>query len=184
MVAKSRAPIYYLSKDSSLKRGKRDIPKTFRNPDKFFFNERGILCDKITNEPKLANPGTAGKPRYWVVNFQDIWNQNVTRQARALRTDKLKNIFIKYLKDIDPIREFPIKMCINLYDTEMPVDISNKGVIYTKVIEDTLTFLDKIPDDSSEYVNCSGCCKFIKVEREEDIKMVINIYKSNNYEEI
>lgn len=68
---------------------------------------------------------------------------------------------------------------MNIYDLSMPVDIDNKGVVYTKVINDLLKELKIIPDDKVEYISCSGTVKFIKVDKEEDIKMVINIYKSD-----
>lgn len=172
-------PILYVKEDS-LVRGNKNIPRTFLNEEKYYFDERGILYDRKTNLPKIKNSGTAGKPRLWVVNFQDIWNQKVTKQSRAIRVDKVKEAIIPYLKNIEPLTEFPIEVSIILYDIKMPTDISNKGVIYTKVIEDLLTTLEKIPDDNVDFVNCSGRCKFVKVDNIKDKKMEIRIYKSNN----
>lgn len=175
--AKARRPKYYLSEDSKLT-GSRDIPKSFLNPDKFYFDDRGILYNRKTGQPQLANPQTAGKPRFWVVNFQDIWNQNVTKQDRAMKVDKLKAILKPYIEEIEPLNNvFPIVIRIDIYDTNMNVDVSNKGVVYTKVIEDLLVSEGKLPDDSAEYIEESGTCRFTKVEKEEDKRMVVSIYK-------
>lgn len=187
LIAKARRPKYYLSLDSKLT-GNREIPKTFQNPEKYAFDERGILIKRATGEPQLANPQTAGKPRYWVVNFQDIWNGNMAKQDRAMKVDRLKNILRPYIELLDPITTFPIGIEIVIFDTECPVDISNKGVIYTKVIEDLLVNTNKdkednkhiIPDDSVEYINDSGRTKFVKVNVEAEKKMEIRIFRSNN----
>lgn len=182
LIAKSRRPVFYVNMDSSVK-GKTDIPKSFlKNTEKYSFDSRGVLFNNVTGEPQIANPYTAGKPRYWVVNFQDIYNQSITQHARNMRIDKLKNILKPYIIGVEALSEqdYPLEICINLYDVEMPVDISNKGVIYIKVIEDLLKKEGKIIDDKIDFVNSSGGCKFVKVEDESEIKMEVKIYKSDN----
>lgn len=176
MTAKSRRPIFYVSETSRV-RGRNIIPPSYLNEERYYFNEDGVLINRKTNEPQLANPQTAGKPRYWVVNFQDIWNQNITKQDRATKVDKLKAVLRPYIQAIREIRVFPIELNIYLYDSCMPIDISNRGAIYTKVIEDLLVSEGKIPDDSVEYINCSGRIKYI---RSEEKKMEIVILKSDN----
>lgn len=186
LIAKARRPKYYLSMESKLT-GNREIPKTFQNPEKYKFDERGILIKIATGEPQLANPQTAGKPRYWVVNFQDIWNGNMAKQDRAMKVDKLKSILRPYIQNLEPITTFPIGIELVIFDTECPVDISNKGVIYTKIIEDLLVNTNKdkednkhiIPDDSVNYINDSGRCKFVKIEDESEKRMEIRIFRSN-----
>lgn len=178
-VSKSRRPVYYVREGSSVK-GKKNIPISYLNEDKYYFNENGVLFNKKTNQPQLANPRSVGKPRNWVVNFQDIWNQNITKQSRNNKVIILKEIFKPYIKEIEVIKTFPIKIVINIFDTIMPVDISNKGVIYTKIIEDLLQEMGKIPDDKVQFVKCSGCCKFVEVKDVKERKMMINIYKTDN----
>jgi len=177
MIAKKRATLYY-------KKGvtKKPIPKSYdpeRHPDKYGWNKKGYLIDLSTNDRVTRNPRSAGTPRYWVVNFQDIWNQALQYSARGLRIDSLKKIFKPYIKPVKKITNFPLRIEIFLYDTEMRVDVDNKGVIYTKVITDLLTRENKIPDDSSEYINDTGRCKFIKVKEESERKMVVKIWQSN-----
>lgn len=177
MVAKARRAIMYVSAESRV-RGRTNIPSSFLTSPHYEFNEDGVLMDVRSGLPKLANPKTAGTPRYWVVNFQDIWNQNITKQDRAMKVDKLKDILRPYIKKIKPITSFPIELNIILYDISMPVDISNKGVVFTKVIEDLLVTEGKIPDDSVFYINCSGSCRYVAVDRLEEKKMEIRILKS------
>ena len=178
LTAKARRPVYYVTPASKVK-GRTDVPPTFLKGDKYYFNKEGVLYSKRTGEPQLANPQLAGKPRYWVVNFQDIWNQNLAKQQRAMMVDKLKDILRPYIKTLQPITTFPIEVSLCLYDTECPVDISNRGAVYTKVVEDLLVKEGIIPDDSVRYVNCSGRTKFIPVAADKK-KMEIRITKSDN----
>lgn len=177
LTAKARRPVYYVLPTSKVK-GRSDVPPTFLG-DKYYFDKAGVLYSKKTGEPQLANPQLAGKPRYWVVNFQDIWNQNLAKQQRAMMVDKLKDVLRPFIKAVPPISAFPIEVSVCLYDDQCPVDISNRGAVYTKVVEDLLVKEGIIPDDSVRYVNCSGRTKFIPVDR-SDRKMEIRITKSDN----
>lgn len=181
MIAKARRPVYYVSGDARV-RGRTNIPSSLIANPNYLFDSDGVLIDKRTGEPRLANPRTAGTPRYWVVNFQDIWNQSITKQDRAMKVDKLKAIIRPYIKKMRvlPKTAYPIEINITLYDVAMPVDISNRGAIFTKVIEDLLVDEKKIPDDSVYYINCSGRTKFVSVDTLEEKKMVIKLLKSDN----
>lgn len=180
LIANARRPVYYVHKDSG-KKGKVKIPKTYLHNGKNEF-VNGILVDKVTKKPLLANARTAGKPRYWIVNFQPIWNGAVSRQARAQKTAKLKDLLRSHFNPLKTlqVRDYPIKLEIFIFNTEFPVDASNKGVIYFKVIEDLLVEMGKIVDDSESFINDTGRIKLIRVSRDEDKKMVIRILKSDN----
>jgi hypothetical protein len=178
MIAKSRRSVFYVSMTASVK-GRTDIPKRYKSAH-YVFDARGVLTDVRTGNPVLANPRTAGKPRYWVVNFQDIWNQNLTKQTRASYTGLLKDIFRPFIRKMKVITEFPLELNLRLYDLECPVDVSNKGVIYTKIIEDLMVTEGRIPDDSVEYINCSGRTKFIRITDPKKKRMEIVISKSDN----
>ncbi len=187
IISKARRPIYYVKKTSGIK-GKTDIPKSFLNEIKFHFDDKGVLINNKTGLPQLANAQTAGKPRFWTINFQDIWNQNVTKQSRNSKVEKLKEILRPFIQELPTINVYPLKLEIFIYDLECPVDISNKGVIYTKVIEDLLVNTNKdksnnrhiIIDDSINYINDSGRTKFIKIADDKDKRMEIRIFKSDN----
>lgn len=176
--ARAIRPIYYVSATSNVK-GKKKIPQSFLNSPKYGFDSKGILIDLATGEPKLANPKKAGNPRYWVVNFQDVWNQNIVKVQRAVIVHKLEDLFRPHIQKFNKVTKFPVEICTIIYDSKCPVDISNRGGIYTKIIEDLLVREGIIPNDTIEYVNCSGRIKFIEVD-EEDKRMEIRIYESDN----
>jgi hypothetical protein len=183
MVSKKRRAKYYTNENYRGIQGNRNVPRKYLNkPDEYIFNEEGILIYKHNNLSIIANPRVAGQPRYWVINFQDIYNQKVSEQFRATVVNKLKYELRLYINSITviTIEDFPIEISICIFDIEMPIDISNKGVMYIKCIEDILVEEGIIPDDSIKYVNCSGRTKFIKVDKEEDIKMEVYISKSDN----
>lgn len=180
LISKARRPVYYVKEGSSV-RGKTQIPTSFlKNKNKYYFDSRGVLMNKVTGEAKLANPKSAGEPRYWVVNFQQIWNGSIAKHGRNNRVEKLKEILRPHFTRVLPVLVYPVAIEIFIYDTEFPVDVSNRGVIYTKVIEDLLVTEAILLDDSAKYVNDSGRVKYIKVEDKKDKKMVINILSSNN----
>ena len=169
---KQRPKYYYKGKG-------KEPPKKYLN-DRYIYNDAKVLIDSVTGERVIANPRLAGTPKMWNVNFQAIWNQAIKYQARANITGKLKDIFTPFIKDLKPITEFPVKFEIFICDIDMIVDISNKGVIYTKIIEDLLTEYKIILDDKPEFVNDTGRCKYIKVNSEDEIRMIVRISKSNN----
>lgn len=174
LVSKARRAKYYVS-ENSLRTGSTKIPKRYTST-KYGFDADGILCNLVTGEYILANPRTAGKPRYWVVNFQEIWNNALTKQRRAGLTGKLKDILRPYIRSIRAIKTgYPLAIEIVLYDTQFPVDVSNKGVIYTKIIEDLLVSENKLPDDSIRYINSSGktTCLFIDDVKKKRMEIII-----------
>lgn len=183
LISKARRPVYYVKEDSSV-RGKTDIPKSYRNRKKYYFDDKGVLRHMKTGEAVLANSRTAGTPRYWVVNFQQIWNGSIAKHGRSSRVEKLKEVLAPYFSKIEPIAQYegvyPVAMEIMIYDTEFPVDVSNRGVLYTKIIEDLLVTEGILVDDSAQYVNDSGRVKYIKVADKKDKKMIINILSSDN----
>ncbi len=181
LIANQKRPVYYVSPTSKTK-GKKNIPKSYSDRTKYEFNDKGVLVRKTDKQPVLANPRTAGQPRYWVVNFQEIWNGATQRQNRAMKADKLKRILAPYLDELPPInhRDYPIKVEIFMFDTEFPVDASNKGVVYHKIIDDILVNAGVIVDDSENFINDAGRTKFIRVSDKKDKKMVVKIVQSDN----
>lgn len=177
LISKRRRAVYYVSKRSGL-RGNQLLPKRYANKVKYGYNDKGVLVELKAGTPILSNPRTAGKERYWVVNFQEIWNGATSRQSRAGRINTLKDILRPFIQKVQPVRVYPVGIEIHLYNTEFNIDASNKGVIYTKIIEDLLVTEGKLIDDSAEYVNDTGRIVLHKVKRKEEIRMEINILKS------
>lgn len=118
-------------------------------------------------EKIVSNIRTVGKPRYWVVNFQDLYNGKVNTFGRNARMNLLKEAIWQAIKHEDlnqlvKINEYPIKIELFIYTEEMPIDVDNKGAIYHKAFQDLLTSLKIITDDSSEFINDTGRTKWIK----------------------
>jgi hypothetical protein len=164
------------------------LPKKYQADD-YYWGDDGYLYHKDTPTKKvIKNSKSAGTPKYWSVNFQAIWNQQIKYQARANITRILKDLLRPYIEVLEPITEYPIRIEMFLLDQKMPVDVDNKGVVFTKVLLDLLVNSNKgepnnkkvIDDDSSEYINDVGRCKWIKIEEGETPKMIIRIWKSNN----
>lgn len=176
MVSESRAKAYYIKGKT-----KKPVPKKYSpklHPKTYGYDKKGYLINLSTKERVLSNPRSAGTPRYWVVNFQDIWS-GMHHSTKSNRINLLKDIIKPFIKPVKKITTYPIKIEIFLYDIEMNVDVDNKGVIYTKVITDLLVGEEKIEDDSHEYVNDTGRCKFIKVNDIKERKMIVKIWESN-----
>lgn len=175
-MSKSRRELYYT------KKGKRRIPKRYSNREKYDFDAKGRIMDKKTGLPILANPRTAGTERRWIVNLQEIWNGRTTGPARAAKVNKLKDIFRPYIQSLRKIKtsEYPVGMEIHLYNTEFKVDASNKGVIYTKILEDLLTEYKIIEDDGPEYINDTGRIVLHKVQRKTEVRMVVDIFNESD----
>jgi len=175
VVSNKRRPVYFVNKKGL--RGKTEIPKKYK-VNRYFFDKAGYLVDRDTNKKVIANTKSVGTEKYWVVNFQDIWSGAIAAQSRASKANKLKDKLRPHIRLIEPIvGQYPLRMEIELYNTEFRIDASNKGVIYTKIIEDLLVAEGKIPDDSPEYINDTGRIKLFI--REGTPKMIINIYTSD-----
>jgi hypothetical protein len=181
LIAKNKRAIPYVSNESKVK-GSKKIPKTYIDNPKFYFDSKGVLTKRSDDTPVLANPKSAGQPRFWVVNFQEIWNGAVSRQNRAMKADKLKRLLEPYLDELPPIqvKDYPVKIEVFLFNTEFPVDASNKGVIYHKIIEDILVKAGVLVDDSENFINDAGRTKLIRVSDEKDKKMIVRIVQSDN----
>lgn len=143
---------------------------------KLKWNEAGYLVDSITEERIIANPIKAGKERSWVINFQDIYNNRIREHVRNNYINKLKELLTPWVEEIPVITEFPLKIEFFIYSVEMPIDVGNKGPVYYKVFEDILK-INKIPDDSSEYIRDTGRCVWTPTPKHKE-RMEFHISKT------
>lgn len=149
----------------------------------YTIDSKSYILDETGNKI-VSNIRTVGKPRYWVVNNQDLYNGKVNKFGRNARMHQLKEAIYQAIKwsnisTIEPIRNpeyYPIKIELFIYTQEMPVDVDNKGVIYHKAFQDLIRDLKVIPDDKSEFINDTGRTKWIKSDLNQ-MKFVIS--KSN-----
>lgn len=173
-VAQKIRPKYY-HKSKFKPYTNKDLPKRFKS-DKYSINENGFIIDSSTKEQIISNSRKAGEARFWIVNFQSIYNGSLNKHARNNYLIKLKDLLKDTVDEIPIITEFPIKIEFFIYSNEMPVDLGNKSPCYYKVFEDLLQDLGKIPNDSSEYIQDTGRTKWIPTPKHKE-KMEFHISK-------
>ncbi len=154
---------------------KKNIPKRFKN-DNYGVDGNGFIINNITGDKIIANPRTAGNAKYWVINFQDIYNGYIRFQVRASYILKIKKALELALTDVKPFTKFPLRLELFIYAETMPVDIDNKGVMYFKCITDMMVKQYKIlPEDDSEYITDTGRTVWIKVGHRYKEQMILRV---------
>jgi len=139
-----------------------------------------VLAHLDSGEILVANSKSAGTPRLKKGNGQDIYNGNVTRQARATLVKAIHNYFIPYIKNIPPlvdIDQFPLTLEILYYVHDKGknnIDNDNKW-IWRKGIQDTFVQLGKLTDDNPYVINRNEE-ETILIPDDEEQKLIINIY--------
>tara|TARA_Y100001973_G_C5209092_1_gene343986 strand:+ start:11415 stop:11996 length:582 start_codon:yes stop_codon:yes gene_type:complete len=145
------------------------------NSGKYKWDKNGCLTDDMNNRI-IANPISAGTPRYWVINGQRIYDGTLHYAVRA----KVARWVHEYLKEyIEPLPEINIpdghhiRVWVDMYKehTDSRWDVDNQW-LWTKWFLDTLVDLGKIPDDSVEYIRSAGQITFIP---SNERKLVFNI---------
>ena len=160
-------------------KGKRKIPKKYLDETKYSFDDRDRLIELSTGKLVPGNPNVVGKPRYWRVNGQDIYNQKVKTFQRNNYIGMLHNYFSKlFEKEFENIRikKFPLTLSITFYVKDMQdhnIDNDNKW-IWEKVIQDTLVESKILPDDNPRII-CQNTKRTVLVDNEEDIKLIIKL---------
>lgn len=173
MVSKSRRPSYYYQGEN--------IPSKYENQlgsnyqwVRFQDVSKAMLCDANAT-PIIKNKNSVGTAKYKVINGQDLHTCRMADYERKSIIDALKEMFTPYVLQLPVISKFPIKVRFDFYEPELPIDLDNFSIFYTKTFFDTLVDKKIIPDDSVKYVD-SFACNYIK---SEDSKLVIKIFYEN-----
>lgn len=156
------------------------FPKKYQNTDIYTWNNDGKLIYKETKKLVPKNSKVVGQPRYWKINGQDIYNQKISQTHRAVIMNKLHALFEPLFKEIKSLQNFPVGLRINFYtidEGKFNIDNDNKW-IWEKVIQDSMSRVKYIPDDSPKYIN-ENIKKTIFVEDKKDTKIEIIIYKED-----
>jgi Holliday junction resolvase RusA-like endonuclease len=136
-----------------------EIPQKYQN-DKYGFlpyktSKKTIyrLCLLSTKDPALKNPIAAGTPKNVRVNFQKIWNNEVSDHTRNKMALALKESYKEVLDLVDPITEgFPLKTYFIFHTNKELQDIDNLSFLYIKTFHDALVDVGIIPDDTLKYI--------------------------------
>lgn len=89
LLSKKRNPVYYKNTDK--------IPKKYKNVNYSFI--QGILVDNNTLQKVVKNTRTVGKPRYYIINGQDLYNDKFQKIARNNLINKLHDYVKELIKD-------------------------------------------------------------------------------------
>lgn len=178
-LSKSRRAVYYTKSD--LMKGK--LPKKYllepkkslvlKREFKWDFNNR--LCT-LDNDLIIKNTKSVGKPRYWVINGQDIYSGKFSPKSRSGLMIKLHEYFKEIIKDcpkfmIKPNERYRLHLTWFILDSKVYPDPDNLW-IYEKVINDVLVKdLSIVIDDSCVFT--SGGSKEYKYRDKEGFKIEI-----------
>lgn len=164
--------------------GKCRVPKKYSGAD-YHWIKKGklfVLARVSDGIVLTSNPLAAGTPKMKKVNGQDIYNGNVSRQARASLVKALHNFFIPYISQLEPIKDieqFPLtlELLFYIYDKgKNNIDNDNKW-IYRKCIQDTLVECGVLGDDNPQYISRNEE-ETILIPDNQEQKLIINIYGS------
>lgn len=172
-IAKARRATYYI-------KGKCRLPKKYDNNPEYGFNNKDQLINLETGVSVIKNSRSAGTPRFKKINGQDIYNGNISRQARASLVKNVHNYFIPILKDLElpkDLDEYPLTMelIFKVHDKgKFNVDNDNKW-IWRKCIQDTISELGKWEDDNNYILNRNEE-ETIFIPEDQGQELIINFY--------
>lgn len=119
-------------------------------------NKVHLLCDLKTNEWVIANPKSFGTPKYIKINFQNLWNSNVSEHTRNQIALEMKESYQEALSKVVPITEgFPLKTNFTMHTVKQKTeeqDVDNLTILYVKTFHDALVQSGIIPDDKLKYL--------------------------------
>jgi len=160
-------------------KNKSRIPKKYQGED-FGFDKRNRLINLKTGEVLTSNSKTVGKPRYFKVNGQDLYNGRVNPMMRFGLVEKIHNYIDPYLSKIELPKDldyYPltIELLFYVHDKgKLSVDNDNKW-LWCKVVRDSLTTQKIWVDDNNQVVNRDEF-ETIFIGDDESQKLIVNIY--------
>jgi hypothetical protein len=204
-LSKKQRPKYYRKSKGKWK--PRNLPKTYKSKltSGEYFLKKGYLIDKETNKKILANPQSAGKPKYEKFSGNKLLSGYGSPFIRAKLVGALKDFYRPFVQDFiednGPITTFPLRITWDIYTTveEAPNwDLFNL-FFYYKYFEDSLfetTDVEKdhpilykneklkqlIPDDNVQYITWSPGPRLIPVDTWDNRKFIFKIYHDDRTE--
>ena len=150
----SRRAKYYI------KDGKKKAPsKYLKNPSSFVFKKfkdgKTYLTNAITGERVLANPRTAGTPKFIQISGNALYSGYGSHRIRMMIIGGIKDFFrplIKKEMKNYKLSKFPIKIKLEFFD-KTTQDVDNLSQPYIKSLFDLFTDMNIIPDDKPLYIN-------------------------------
>ena len=153
------------------------------------------LCTINRNkvEPILCNPKTVNTPKWYLIKGQDIYSGVINEHQRGFVMDSIKRCYLPFVKDIEPIKNYPVKIDCKLYDTIKNYydksknegqrwDVDNYMYPYLKAFPDLLVSLGKLKDDDRLHLPSTIKTEFIPIKNHHNRKLVFTITEDNREE--
>lgn len=198
--ANSRRAKYYKRKKGGDGWYPRALPKTYKKKlkDGIYSIKKDYLMDE-NDEKILANPQTAGEPRYETLSGNKLLSGYGSPYTRAKLARGLKDFFRpfvqEHVREHGPIEQFPLRVTWDLYTTvedEPNWDVFNL-FFYYKYFEDSLhestnmeddepilykgeALTPLIPDDNVQFITWGPGPKIIPVDNWEERKFIFKFY--------
>ena len=169
-ISKRRRAKYYKKGDKMAKKYLNGIKNGL-----YFFDNKGFLIDQNKNRV-IANPISAGTPKFWTINGQRMYDGTLHYTARSKITRWMHEYLSQFIEDFPEIKlqqgEY-LRIWVDMYKplTIQNWDCDNQWP-WTKWFLDTLVEHKKIPDDSISVVRSSGQITYIESDQR---KLVFNI---------
>jgi len=182
-LSKSRRAVYYTYKDYLA--GK--LPKKYqhfsqssydhwlKSPYKWVTNN---LYNEETKEFVVKNTKSVGKPKYWIINGQDVSNSRLSPIRRAFITKKLHDFYVPFFKDcpkLDPNFRYDSVMIWYIKEGYIGPDYDNLWIAEKTINDVLIKDLKILPDDNHKYRK--GGYKGYEYRENEGFK--IEIWKTN-----
>jgi hypothetical protein len=135
----------------------------------------------------------SGKPRYWTINGQGLYNATLHFRLRGTITKYFHKYLSKYIREqiiaeeiqtinllVHPKSFIKLGISVDIYEVrrgKMP-DVGNMW-LWCKWFEDALQDCGVIPDDNPDYVIESGRKRYFWVDTAQARKLVFRIYFIN-----
>jgi len=168
-LSKARKAKYWRRKDES------KLPKKYMDRKKYKWNKEGYLVLFPGGQKVIANPKSAGTPRYLKINGQSIYSGNMRPMVRAKVVNAIKDFFRTYTDTI-PKQQVPIRLECDIYAplAAKNWDLDNQW-IYHKCFIDALVASEVIFDDNVMFVTQSPGFRYFPVDEPEQRKLVYRI---------
>jgi hypothetical protein len=175
-LSKARKAKYWRKKDES------KLPIKYRDKKKYRFNKEGYLVELTSKLRVIANPKSAGTPRYLKINGQSIYSGNMRPMVRAKVVNAIKDFFRTYT-DTVPNQLVPIRLECDIYAplAAKNWDLDNQW-LYHKCFIDALVASEVIFDDNVMFVTQSPGFRYFPVDTPEERKLVYRIIQEDRPE--
>jgi len=173
-ISQRRRTKYYRKNESTIA----SLAKKYKDgitSGKYYWDNKGYLIDFSKNRV-VANPMSAGTPKYWTINGQRLYDGTLHYAVRA-KVSRFMHIYLKdFIEEIPTIKLNDIEKIRVWIDMYRPIGTGNWDVdnqwVWTKWFLDTLVEHEKIPGDHVQYVTSAGQITFIE---SDERKLVFNI---------